>query len=235
MVGSMMSEMNKVIGAEFRRETTLAMVESDVAGESERPTAGGNAGSGASGESKAPPSVKVPAGSKFYGKLDVAIDSDNPGPVWGDILSGPLKGGKVMGGFEKGTGSVLITFNVLKFKGENYDILAYAIDPETESTAIADAVDRHILERYSSLLAAAFVEGYADAASGYVTTTNPDGTTVTQKSAMPDANDQLISAMGTVGKTLTPIMAERFNRPETVRVFDDRPVGILFAQKLEIQ
>lgn len=173
----------------------------------------------------------VRAGTVVPGVMITAINSDNPGPVLAQIVTGPLKGARLIGQMRSSDTAVVIQFNQLSIPGakQTFQINAFAVDQQTARTAMATDVDNHYFLRYGLGLAAAFVEGYGDAVqnAGSTTTTNAFGGTTT---IMGDMTHKQIaeSAMGKVGSKLGKELDKETNRAPTVTVDSGTPLGLLF-------
>lgn len=177
----------------------------------------------------------IEAGTILYAVLDTGVDTDNTTHVRATIVQeGPFKGAKVLGGVNLAGDKVTLQFDRMGHDGQDYSINAVAVDPTSneQQTALADKVDRHIVQRYGMLWGAAFLEGYADALTNTTTVTNTDGSQVTTRERTPDASDQALVAAGRVGARTTPLMERQFNRPPTVYVAAGRPIGLMLLQGL---
>ena len=186
-----------------------AYVEFDALGQKPKPAA---AASTAAAATSTTPSTSAAARARFVtagqilpGVLLSPINSDHPGPVLAEIVGGPLSGAKLLGGFQDENDRVVIHFTTLSMpaRGTSYQISAFAVNPNTASTALASNVNHHYLERYGLLLASAFVAGYGQAAEqqATVTTLTPLGGVVSTSGAM--TNRQIaLGALGNVGATL---------------------------------
>lgn len=185
-----------------------------------------NAGSGAD---KGPAFVR--AGSIVPAVMMTAINSDEPGPVLAQIVTGPLKGARLIGQMTSSDQRVVVQFTSLSMPGasQTFQISSFAIDPDTSRTGLATDVNNHYFLRYGLGLAAAFISGYGEAVqnAGSTTTTNAFGGTTT---IMGDMTHKQIaeSAFGKVGTKLGSEIAKDTNRAPTVTVASGTPVGILF-------
>lgn len=182
-----------------------------------------------SSDKKGPAFVR--AGTVVPGVMITAINSDNPGPVLAQIVTGPLKGARLIGQMRSSNTAVVVQFTQLSIPGaqQTFQINAYAVDQTTARTGMATDVDNHYFLRYGLGLAAAFVEGYGDAVSsaGSTTTTNAFGGTTT---VLGDMTHKQIaeSAMGKVGSKLGSELEKDTNRAPTVTVDSGTPLGLLF-------
>lgn len=179
------------------------------------------------------PTRMIPAGKILYAVLDTEINSDDTQYIRATIVQeGPFKGATVLGQPQLRGDKVVLTFNRIGHRGKDYAVSAVAVDPETNRTALADSVDRHIIERYGLLWGAAFVEGFAEAMSNTSTVINSDGSTTSTRERLPDTSDQLIVATGKVGERTVPLLSQKFNRPPTIHVTSERPIGLMLLQGL---
>lgn len=186
--------------------------------------------------------VKIPvdkAGTVYYAVLETPINSDEQSPVLAKIMTGPLKGARIIGGFKRVDKKVVVEFTRANVPGypTSIAINAVAVDADKGNTNLAESVDNHYFLRYGVLLASAFLSGYSDAIARQNTTvTNSPlgGTTVTQ-GELPTSqlNKQ---AFGQVGKELANEARSDFrNIPPTVKVNEDgkgTAIGVLLMQDL---
>lgn len=177
------------------------------------------------------PSLK--AGDILYGINRIAITSDAPGPALVEIIDGEFAGAKVMGGFAHTQESLTITFSTLITKGGvRIPIKAYAIDPNTETTALASHVDRHLLERYGSLFAASFLEGFGNAVKNqgqeYYATVHGSG----YRLPAYNPTEQTIIALGKVGERAANSLQGQMNRKPTVTLKSGIDIAVLICEVL---
>ena len=181
-------------------------------------------------------------GDILFAVLQTAINSDEPGPVRAKIVGERFEGAIVLGSlrpFPPAVGRrperVLVKFDYLTTADRTtYRIDAFAIDLATARTALASDVDHHVLERWGSLVAASFLEGYGNAvrASHSITTVGPLGNVVSVPKDDLDHEDIVREAVGTVGERLGDAVAENFQRPNTITVDPGTGLGILIAAPL---
>lgn len=185
--------------------------------------------SNSSSSSKGPAFVR--AGSIVPAVMMTAINSDEPGPVLAQVVTGPLKGARLIGQMVSSDQRVVIQFQQLSIPGasQSFNISAFAVDPDTSRTGLATDVNNHYFLRYGLGLAAAFISGYGEAVqnSGSTTTTNAFGGTTT---VLGDMTHKQIaeSAFGKVGQKLGSELEKETNRAPTVTVASGTSVGILF-------
>ena len=176
-------------------------------------------------------------GNILFAVLQTAINSDEPGPVRAKIVGERFKNAILLGGlsaFPPVVGSrperVLVKFRYLTTPDQvTYPIDAYAIDLETARTALATGVDHHYLERYGSLMAASFLEGYGEEIrnGNRIATVGVLGNVVSVPKNDLGHGEIARAALGTVGQRLGGAVAENFRRPNTVTVEPGTGLGIL--------
>ena len=121
-------------------------------------TAGANNEKGSQQQASGP---IIKAGTVMFAVLDTAVNSDEKSPILATIVTGELKGTKIIGNFERVDKKVLMKFNVMnvpRFQ-HTFGINAVAIDPNTARTAVSGYVNSHYLLRYGTLFASAFLSG----------------------------------------------------------------------------
>lgn len=177
----------------------------------------------------------VRAGTIIPGVLISGLNSDTPGPVLAQIVSGKLKGARLMGEMKASDSGIVIQFTKLSMIGQpkTFEINAYAIDPNTTSTSLASNVNNHYFLRYGLGLAAAFVSGYGEAVSNQGTTTTVGAMgNVTQTQGNLDNAQITKSAFGKVGQKLGSEIDKDSNKAPTVTVNAGSPLGILVMSDL---
>ena len=171
----------------------------------------------------------ITAGTIYYSILEIGINTDEISPVRAVIIQeSPLKGAVLLGSPERRGEKAVIAFNSMSLDGKDYGINGIALDLETMRTGIADSVDHHTFERYSKLMGAAFISGYAESLSNTSTKTYSDGSTEKIVDAIPDVEDQIAYAIGQAGESLTPIFEKEFDRDPTIEVDANREIAIMF-------
>lgn len=179
------------------------------------------------------------AGAVFNAILETAINSDEPSPVLAKIISGPLKGTRLIGQIQTVGEKVVIEFSTANIPQLNNSVklTAYAIDPNTSRTALADNVNNHYFLKYGVMLASSFLGGYADAIARQNTTTTVGpfgGTTVVQGEL--SSSDINKAALGSVGKTVSTDAKQHFNNIKpTITVNAGSAIGILLVNDLIIK
>lgn len=199
-----------------------------------------SAGQAAGAASTAPEEkpVALKAGSILHGVVLTAVNSDEPGPVLAQIITGPYAGGRMLGKFElaKDSGKVILSFNVLTMQNaaRSYAITSFAVDPQTARTGFASDVDRHYLSRYGLFAAAEFAKGYGNALSqsGSTQTVNAGVGGVSSTTTYPALNNKQIalSALGSLGGEVGNSLRDGLRRPPTVTLNAGTEIGVLIMQ-----
>lgn len=186
----------------------------------------------------------IKAGDILFAVIDTSVNSDEPGPILATIVSGKLKGSKLIGSFvlAPNANKMSITFNTLSVPGleKTVPINAYAIEPDTARTALSSKTDHHYLLRYGSLFASTFVEGFGNAfqSSGTIISLGGTGTggsvqnTTIQNGVGRSTLDNAVIGMATLGKAWSQVAQQQFSRPTTVEVYSGTGIGVLFTQDL---
>lgn len=182
--------------------------------------------------------VALKAGSILHGVVLTAVNSDEPGPVLAQIITGPYAGGRMLGKFEtsKDSGKLILTFNVLTMQNaeKSYAINSFAVDPQTARTGFASDVDRHYLSRYGLYAAAEFAKGYGNALaqSGSTQTVNAGVGGVSSTTTYPQLNNKQIalSALGALGGEVGNSLRDGLKRPPTVTLNAGTEIGVLIMQ-----
>ncbi|MCD8525207.1 MAG: hypothetical protein LRY67_05645 [Gammaproteobacteria bacterium] len=175
----------------------------------------------------------IKAGSVLYGVLETAVDSDYPdSPVMATIVSGQFKGAKLLGAVKtvKDGQRVMLTFNLMTMNDwpTGASVNAYAIDPDSARSALATSVDNHYMLRYGTLFASAFMQGLGQAVEDSGTTVTSDSGVVTESTSDLNTQEQILVALGQVGKSASAEVAKLQNTPPTVKVKAGVGIGILF-------
>lgn len=196
----------------------------------------------ATSQSLKPPKVVIKAGTVLFGVLDTAVNTDEKGPILATIVHGKYKGGKLIGKIthEARQEKALLTFDTLSLPTHptSLSVSAVAIDPDTARTALASDVDKHYLLRYGSLFASSFLEGYSKAisesGSTQTTTNSVFGATTTKTTPELSGNEQLMVALGEVGKKWGQQVRPLFNTPYTVTINQGTGLGLLFISDADV-
>lgn len=174
------------------------------------------------------------AGSILFATLDTAVNSDENVPVMATIVSGKLKGTKVLGNFQRVNKKVVLTFTVLSipYLKNSINFSSVAIDPETAKAALASDVDSHYLLRFGGLMGTSFLEGlgtaFKDSGSSIQTTTT--GSIITSPALT--VSEKLLVATGTMASKVASENSHIADTPPTVRVTEGTSIGLLLTSDL---
>ncbi len=179
----------------------------------------------------AAPDVLLTAGTVNYMQLLTEANSDVPGPILAQILSGPFAGGRAIGAFQVVNDYLVMTFSSISYKGDNYPVQGMALDPNTTLGGMATEVDHRYFIRILLPAAGSFMAAFGDALSDTdVTTTVSDGT-VLQDQAKKGYKEAIYAGLGSVGETVSEFFKAEANRTKTlVRVAVGTPMGIFFLK-----
>lgn len=220
--------------AEFdfaRQKTNKEMSVSNVQGETVNQSTANAAA--------AAPAPYAKAGTVFNAILETGINSDEPSPVLARIVSGEMKGTRLIGQIQTVGKKVVIQFSTANIPNvdSSVKISAFAVNPNTSRTALADDVDNHYFLKYGVLLASTFVSGYAEALKQNNTEYRDSvwGPVAVPKNDVTsrDINRQ---AIGSVGKTIaTDAQQNLANIKPTITVNSGAAIGILLVDDLVIK
>ena len=177
--------------------------------------------------------VIIPEGEIEYAQLLIQANSDIPGPVLAQIVTGPLAGKRVVGSFSREEKYLVMTFETVIIDGQSVPINAVAVDPDTNLTGVVTEVDNRYFKRLVLPVAANFIEGLAGAIAETrtTTTTSTDITSVTESDNELDTEEEIATAIEEAGEKISEFVEEEADRTEIlVKVAAGTPVGILFLE-----
>lgn len=170
-------------------------------------------------------------GDILYAVNRVTLDSDAPGPAMVEIVSGPWRGARAIGTFQRQGGHLVLRFTELACAdGRVLTIQAYAIDPKTDRTAVRTSQDTHFLERWGGLVAASFLEGFGDAVSRSGTSSYNTAYGSGWSAPNYSVGDEAWIAAGKVGERMAAQMEKSFARPPTVVLASGTDIGVLLLR-----
>lgn len=191
-------------------------------------------------EQKKKRNVVAKAGTILNAVLETSVNSDEPSPILAKIVSGPLRGTRVIGSTQLVGEKVMLSFSSANIPGvqESIRFSAVAIDPDTNRTAIASSVNNHYLQRYGFLIATSFLGGWskAVAANNSQTTVTGDGIVVVSPKNDLTASQINRQAIGSVGEEFADIAKKnaQSNAP-TVKVNSGVAIGLLIMSDLIVE
>lgn len=178
------------------------------------------------------------AGTIFNAVIETAVNSDEESPVLARIVSGPLKGTRLIGTFKNLGEKVAVVFNTANIPSldKTIKLNAYAVDTNTSRTAMADDVNHHYFLRYGVLLATSFVSGYAQALAQSGSTSTPTllGVSTTTPTYTPSQLNKV--ALGSLGAQVSGDIKQQYNNLKpTIYVNSGTAVGILLMDDLTVK
>ena len=202
----------------------------------EAQAAAAGAGQGTQGQQQeqAPPVVK--AGTIMFAVLDTGINSDEPSPIMATIVNGKFKGAKLLGSFQRVKKKVVLRFTTMSLPKypNSITVNAVAIDPNKARTALATHVNSHYLLRYGTLFASSFIEGLGEVIGDQGTVTMFGPFEFAQVKPELSTTEQIMSALGEVGKKAGQELKPIVRTPPTVKVRAGYGIGILFMADVSL-
>ncbi len=205
----------------------------------QKPKVDANAGNGSNGNGGSAitgPVHTYKAGTIFFAVLETGINSDQKSPILAKIVSGKLKGTKLMGAFARQGQRVVVQFTRMSvpYMDKSVAVNAYAIDPYTARTAMATSVDNHYLLRYGTLFASAFAEGLGSAIQNSGSSTVISDFSIRQVYTNLNTTEKALVAMGKVGQRFGQALEKYIDTPPTVKVAAGSGLGLLIMTDLQV-
>ncbi len=240
---SMAQQMESVLATtnQVKTFTTRVLIEYNEEDEAAAGNGGGNGNGGNPGDPNFSEveevEVIIPAGKIVYGQLLLEANSDVPFTVLARMVSGPLKGWKLLGKF-----TVLddiemlgITFAIaVNEEGKQYDINAVMLNPDTGLAALRTDVDHRYIRRIVLPAAAEFISGYASAiAESGRTSVSVSGETVTTSEEETDDKQEVATGVEEAADEISEILDDLAEVPIKIVIAAGTPIGIFFTENVE--
>lgn len=206
-------------------------------------SAGATAATAAKAETTTTKKVRIleRAGTTEYGINLIEASTDDPAspPVEVKVMSGPFAKesdscvGK--GAYTSSEQGMVVQIKQIDCDAKSYPVDAYLVTKDGKFS-IEDDVDHHYLERIVLPAAAAFLQGYGQAASQQQTQLqyNAAGTVQTLAVSPLNPTQEMWKAGGAVGTSLGNTFQKQADGLKTTRtLFANSPVGILFVSNVE--
>ena len=176
--------------------------------------------------------IILPAGEIIYAQTLLEANSDIPGPVLAEIVTGPLKGSRILGTFEVQDEYLTLNFDTAILNDQSISIDAIAVNPKTSLTGMASDVDHRYLERILLPAAAAFVEGFASAVAQQDNSVIVlEGGTTVDDQEDPSNDQEVALGVEEAGSEIREIIDEAIDDIEVrVKIYAGTPIGILFLE-----
>lgn len=170
----------------------------------------------------------IRAGRQYLARATTAANSDIGGEVFVEILNGPLRMHRMIGGFEKKEDWLRVEFKSLVGKSDPRPVKAIGLDLETSLNAVAGDVDNHTLYRYGWWGVGAAMKAVGKAAQSNTSTeTVFVGDNVVQNTTKDSARE-LKMLIGSLGESMGDVFTSRINRPSTISLKVNDQMGIVF-------
>ena len=177
--------------------------------------------------------IVVSAGTVSYAQLLTEANSDVPGPILAQIVSGPLAGARAVGSFQVTTNYekyLVLKFTLADKKGKDYTINAIALDPDTTLGGMATEVDERYVARVLLPAAAGFLQGMGQALSSGNTSITTNGTTSITTQASNGYKQGIYNGMSDAAQTMGSFFQNQANLTKPlVRVAAGTPMGLFFV------
>jgi intracellular multiplication protein IcmE len=200
-------------------------------------TAAGAASNASTAANQPLAKIIVPAGTVSYGQLLTEANSDVPGPILAQIVSGPLAGARAVGQFQVANGYadyLVLQFNVADIKGKDYPISAVALDPDTTLGGMATEVDQRYFTRVILPAAAGFLQGFGSALGSGNSSISTNGTTTIVQQSREGYRQGLYQGLGQGAQSMSQFFQNQANLTKPlVRVAAGTPIGIFFVTSVQ--
>ena len=243
LAGSMEEQMSALLTANNDEKTmftvTLINYEENPEGAGNGGNGGGD-GEGSDGEGGFTEDdeevVIIPAGKIVYGQMLLQANSDVEAVVLAQMVSGPLKGWKLLGEFEleEDLGKLIITFDLaVNEDGEQHEIDALLLDPDNGLAAMRTDIDHRYFKRIVFPAAAAFIEGFASAvAESGATTVVIAGDNVVEEEEESTDEQEVALGVEEAAAEISEILEDMGEVPIQVVIAAGTPIGIFFVENV---
>jgi intracellular multiplication protein IcmE len=176
--------------------------------------------------------ILVPAGTIEYAQLITEANSDMPGPVLAQILTGRLAGSRVLGSFKAKDEYLIISFDVVVIDGISTPMDGVALDPDTTRIGMVTDIDHKYFTRVILPAAAKFVEGMSSAIadSGSTSVTVNNGTAIETENDLGTREEAFKGVAEGVSKISEVLDEDGKNTKPLVRVASGTPIAVLFVE-----
>ena len=176
--------------------------------------------------------ILVPAGTVSYAQLLTEANSDVPGPILAQIVSGPLAGARAVGSFEVSAAwadYLVLQFALADKDGHDYGINAVALDPDTSLGGMATEVDQRYFVRVVLPAASSFLQGVGSAIGQGNSSVVTNGTTTIVQQTDRGIKQGTYSGLGQAAQTAGQFFQNQANQARPlIRVAAGTPMGLFF-------
>lgn len=178
-----------------------------------------------------PAEIILPAGTVEYAQLMIEANSDAPGPVLAQIVSGPLNGSRILGSFKEEEEFLVLTFDQVVIDGVSHPADAVALDPDTTGIGMVTDIDNRYFKRVILPAAAKFIEGMAGAIADTGTSVVVVGDTAVQSEPELDSEEQVYKGLEEAASSVGDMLEDEANKTKRqIKVRAGTPIGILFVE-----
>ncbi len=182
-------------------------------------------------EEEVPVNILVPAGTIEYAQLLIEANSDTPGPVLAQIVSGPLSGSRMLGTFSTEDDFLVLNFTSIVVDGVGQPVTAVALDPAKSTPGLVTEYNGRYFKRVFLPAAAEFITGFAEAVSQTSTTTVVVEGAAVQDSQDLNTEEELYAGLEKAADKVSEFMEEEGSSTKPlIRVAAGTPIGILFTE-----
>ncbi|MDF1670187.1 MAG: DotG/IcmE/VirB10 family protein [Roseovarius sp.] len=177
------------------------------------------------------------AGDVVLASTIITNDSDTPGPVVAEIRKGPLKGARLIGGFEANQSNthLIVQFNSAVLPdGTQVPVSAYAVDARQRSLAVRSDLDRRLFARYAPRVAAAFVTGLGDALSDPGTSLIDLGGVTGVQRPQATFEQGVYKGLAEVGNDLAGEFVQSAPKGPLISLRSRQIIGVLFVNNVAL-
>ena len=176
----------------------------------------------------------VAAGTVNYGQLLIEANSDIPGPILAQVLSGPLAGGRAVGQFQVAGDYLVMHFTLVTLKDKSYAVNVLALDPDTTLGGMATEVDHRYLTRVLLPAAGSFMQSFGQNMGQNPSTSSVSNGTVIVTQGKQSATDATYAGLGQVGQTIGQFFQQQASATKPlVRVALGTPIGMFYLTNVK--
>lgn len=176
----------------------------------------------------------VPAGTVSYAQLLTEANSDIPGAILAQIVSGPLAGARAIGSFQVANDYLVLHFSDANLKGKDYSINALALDPNTTLGGMATEVDERYFTRVLLPAAAGFMQGFGSALSVGSSSILENGTTTVVQQSGRGLSQGVYYGLAQGAQTMGQFFQNQANQTQPlIRVAAGTPMGLFFITSVQ--
>lgn len=172
------------------------------------------------------------AGESYRAILRNEVNTDNGSEVIATLQNGPLKGSTIMGTVQITKGNINFNFNrLLRKNKDEINISAIGRQIGTNSSGMADEINKHYLKRYTALVVSQALKGVGEAyeqTAGVSATSNANNVIV--ESSDPSAKRIQGNIAGEIGNELSNEIKAAQQTPTTYITHSGKVFNVFFNQ-----